>query len=282
MKKKLAEEAARYPGDLDNQPAGRGSQFPRVLPGLPTGMGHRRGAANDRPGLPDNHRGSGKHRKGRGPRATWTTPAASFRPHPGVPGRGVPARKTHDDPGDHRDAPRGPEPLNRPTPDPNSSRPVGPLCVAPYRGGRVLLLCLFLLAFVSSCGAAGSLGGSPSETTLAVYDAADDGDLDELETFFSEELAEGMEGPIGSAIGGTPGMADHLARGGAIEEIRVEDEDISGDLARITVFIRYDQGEVDDRNAGDAFGEDNPVEQTLPLIREDGVWKVSADYLRGV
>lgn len=150
-------------------------------------------------------------------------------------------------------------------------------------GPRALfpLLVLILLSFAASACGAGQQS-TPSETTLAVYEAAEEGDLDLLESYYSEDMAEGMEGTIGDVIGGTPGMADHLARGGAIEEIRVEDVEASGDVARVTVFIRYDEAAIEERNAGDAFGEDNPVTQTLPLIKEEGSWKVSADYLRGV
>lgn len=142
------------------------------------------------------------------------------------------------------------------------------------------MLLLVASVMASACGAAQQ--STPTETTLAVYDAADEGDLDLLESYYSEDLADGMEGPIGDAIGGTPGMADHLARGGSIEDIRIEDVDTSGDLAQVTVFIRYDEAAIEERNAGDAFGEDNPVTQTLPLVNEEGAWKVSADYLRGV
>ena len=143
-----------------------------------------------------------------------------------------------------------------------------------------LLLLFFASVTLSACGA--TQPGTPTEAALAVYEAANEGDLDLLEVYYSEDLAQGMEGPIGDAIGGTPGMADHLARGGAIEEIRVEDVDASGDLARVTIFLRYNEAAMEQRNAGDAFGEDNPVTQTLPLVQEDGTWKVSADYLRGV
>lgn len=90
-----------------------------------------------------------------------------------------------------------------------------------------------------------------------------------------------MEGPIGQMTGGTPGLADHLARGGIVEDVRVESEQASGDVARVELVVTYEREGLRRRNAGATFPEDDPVRQTLPLVREDGLWKISADYLRG-
>jgi hypothetical protein len=90
-----------------------------------------------------------------------------------------------------------------------------------------------------------------------------------------------MEGPLGQATGGTPGLADHLARGGIIEDVSIENVQTSGDVSRVTVVVTYDEAALARRNAGATFPEDNPVRQVLPLVREDGSWKISADYLRG-
>lgn len=139
-----------------------------------------------------------------------------------------------------------------------------------------------LLSLVPS--ACAGLSG-PSETALAVYEAADEGDLERLESYYSEDLAAAMEGPVGQMTGGTPGLADHLARGGILEDVEVLDEQESGDTAHVTLKVTYDEAELAERNAGEAFGEPNPAEQELPLIREGGEaggsWKVAASYLIG-
>ena len=119
----------------------------------------------------------------------------------------------------------------------------------------------------------------PSETALAVYDAADEGDLEKLESYYSEDLAAGMEGPVGQMTGGTAGFADHLARGGIVEDVEVISEQQSGDTAHVRLLVRYDEAALAERNAGELFGEPNPAEQGLPLVREGGRWKVAASYL---
>jgi hypothetical protein len=134
---------------------------------------------------------------------------------------------------------------------------------------------LFLLSALSAC--AGVSG--PSETALAVYEAADEGDLEELESYYSEDMAAAMEGPVGQATGGTAGFADHLARGGIIEDVRVISEQQSGDTAHVRLEVRYDEAALAARNEGELFGEPNPAEQGLPLVREVGRWKVAASYL---
>ena len=120
---------------------------------------------------------------------------------------------------------------------------------------------------------------SPSEITLAVYDAANEGDLEELESYYSEDLTAAMEEPIGQMTGGTPGFADHLARGGIVEDVEVLSAQESGDTADVDVQVTYDRQALAQRNEGELFAEDNPVRQGLPLVDEDGSWKVSVSYL---
>jgi hypothetical protein len=142
-----------------------------------------------------------------------------------------------------------------------------------------LALLLVLTTLASACS---GLSG-PEETTLAVYEAANDGDLEELESYYSEYLAAAMDDSLGQLTGGTEGFADHLARGGIIEDVRVLSVQQSGDLAHVSVAVRYDDAELAERNEGELFPEDNPVDQGLPLVREGGeaggAWKVSVDYL---
>lgn len=85
-----------------------------------------------------------------------------------------------------------------------------------------------------------------------------------------------MEAPIGQMTGGTAGFAEHLARGGIVEDL---EEQESGDTAHVRLKVSYDAAALAERNAGEAFGEPNPAEQCLPLVREDGSWKVVASYL---
>lgn len=265
---------------------------PSLLPG---GVGYWGSPADDLHGRPDRcggrgescckiwpTTGQGEDERSRG------VPAAELRGETVQPGRTETpnARKTEQTlhRADHRrhliGGPRPladtPLPVRRGLSEPRYLRYLSYLSQRHVTVALVVLLTLI----AGACGAGQQ--STPPETTLAVYEAAGEGDLELLEGFYSEDLSEGMEGPIGEAIGGSPGMADHLARGGAIEEIRVEDVETSGDLAQVTVFIRYDEDALEERNAGDTFGEDNPVTQTLPLINEEGSWKVSADYLRGV
>jgi hypothetical protein len=136
-------------------------------------------------------------------------------------------------------------------------------------------LLLAIIAAVSGCS--GALG--PGETTPAVYEAANEGDLEKLESYYSADLAEGMEGTIGEMTGGTPGFADHLARGGIIEDVEVLDVQESGDTADVDVWVTYNKAALEERNEGELFAEENPVKQGLPLVNEDGSWKVSVDYL---
>ena len=138
-----------------------------------------------------------------------------------------------------------------------------------------LFALLLLLAGMSGCSGV----SGPSETTLAVYDAANEGDLDKLESYYSEDLTAGMEGSIGQMTGGTPGFADHLSRGGIIEDIEVLDAQQSGDTADATVRVTYNKEALKQRNEGELFAEDNPVNQGLPLVQEGGAWKISVDYL---
>lgn len=119
----------------------------------------------------------------------------------------------------------------------------------------------------------------PEETTLAVYEAAHEGDLEKLESCYSEDLAAAMEGPIGEMTGGTLGFADHLSRGGIIEDVEILGLQQGGDTANVRVQTTYDREELAQRNEGELFPEDNPVEQGLSLVREDGSWKVSVTYL---
>lgn len=88
-----------------------------------------------------------------------------------------------------------------------------------------------------------------------------------------------MEGPVGQMTGGTAGFAEHLARGGILEDVEVISEQASGDTAHARVEVRYDEAGQTERDAGEGLGEPNPAEQGLPLVREDGSWKVAASYL---
>ncbi|MGF1471730.1 MAG: hypothetical protein ACFB50_08325 [Rubrobacteraceae bacterium] len=114
---------------------------------------------------------------------------------------------------------------------------------------------------------------------MAVYDAANEGDLERLESYYSEDLAEAMEGLIGEMTGGTPGFADHLSRGGIVEDVEVLSVGRSGDTADVDVRVTYDQEALDQRNEGELFAEENPIRQGLPLVNDGGSWKVSDDYL---
>ncbi len=132
-------------------------------------------------------------------------------------------------------------------------------------------------------GSACSGLSGPSETALAVYEAANEGDLEELESYYSEDLRTAMEGPVGQMTGGTAGFADHLARGGIVEDVEVISEQQSGDTAHVRLKVSYDEAALAARNEGELFGEPNPAEHGLPLVREGGVaggrWKVAASYL---
>ena len=108
-----------------------------------------------------------------------------------------------------------------------------------------------LLSLVPS--ACAGLSG-PSETALAVYEAADEGDLERLESYYSEDLAAAMEGPVGQMTGGTPGLADHLARGGILEDVEVLDEQESGDTAQVRLMVTYEEAAQAERDAGELFG----------------------------
>lgn len=88
-----------------------------------------------------------------------------------------------------------------------------------------------------------------------------------------------MEGPVGQMTGGTAGFADHLARGGILEDVEVLDEQESGDTAHVRLKVSYEEAGQAERDAGELFGEPNPAEQGLPLVREGGSWKVAASYL---
>lgn len=141
----------------------------------------------------------------------------------------------------------------------------------------MLLLSLLLAIIAAASGCSGVSG--PEETTLAVYEAANEGDLEKLESYYSEDLAAAMEGSMGQMTGGTPAFADHLARGGIIEDVEILGVQQSGDAADVTIRVTYDEQALDQRNEGELFAEDNPVNQGLPLIREGSGWKVSVSYL---
>lgn len=114
---------------------------------------------------------------------------------------------------------------------------------------------------------------------LSVYEAANEGDLERLESYYSEDLATAMEGPAGEMTGGTPGFADHLMRDGIIEDVEILGVQQSGDTADVSIRGTYGREEFAQRNEGELFPEDNPVKQGLPLVREDDSWKVSIAYL---
>lgn len=116
------------------------------------------------------------------------------------------------------------------------------------------------------------------ETALAVYEAADEGDLEKLESYYSDDLTAVMEGPVGQRTWGTPGFADHLARGGILEDVEVLGEQESGDTAYVRLKVTHEAA-LAERNAGELFGVPNPAEQGLPLVRGAGSWRGAASYL---
>jgi hypothetical protein len=143
-----------------------------------------------------------------------------------------------------------------------------------HRGPRLRLLPVLLVALTLSLLPSCS-SSSPSATVKAIYEAANEVDYERFESYYSEDMAEAMEGGMGRAVGGTQGLADWLTRGGIVQKVEITDEEIRGEGAEVSYRVYYGEAEQQGRNEGDLFGEENPEARDLTLAQEGGSWKMS-------
>ncbi len=138
-------------------------------------------------------------------------------------------------------------------------------------GSTVVLLAL-VVALLGGCGAAGK---SPGEVVEAALVAANKGDYEEVENYYSNGMKDQMRRGMGLFIGGTEGFAEYYTRSGDLEDVEITSEEVDGKRARVEATLTY-TGPL----AGGvyfAYGEEETEGSTLELVRESDGWKLTAN-----
>lgn len=107
---------------------------------------------------------------------------------------------------------------------------------------------------LSACGA----GGGPEETTQRFFDAAGDGDWDEVCGLLDPEFVAAAEAE-GESCPDAMAAEDEAADGGLLPDadaVEVGDADVSGDTATVEATL-------------------DGATQTVDLVKVDDEWKVS-------
>jgi ketosteroid isomerase-like protein len=118
----------------------------------------------------------------------------------------------------------------------------------------VLVLVLLVTTVFASCA-----GRSPAAAVEAFYHAVDRGALDRAVSLLSEQTIT-MFGKDKLKAGMTEEARKIQAKGG-IQELQVTDEKVTGEVASVTVLIRY--------------GDGSEETETVKLVRERGGWRLA-------
>ncbi len=134
----------------------------------------------------------------------------------------------------------------------------------------------FLLALVAALlGGCGAAGKSPGEVVEAALVAANKGDYEEVENYYSGGMKHQMRRGMGLVVGGTEGFAEYYTRSGDLEEVKITSEEIDGKRARVEATLTY-TGPLAE-GVYFAYGEEEAEESTWELVRESDGWKLTAN-----
>ena len=143
-----------------------------------------------------------------------------------------------------------------------------------YRKWLPVVLVLTLgFALAGALAGCGSSSKSPAEVVEHALLAADRGDYEEVESYYSDSLADQMQSGMGLLFNGTDGFAEYYTRSGDLSRVEIISQEIDGDRARVEATLFY-EGPVSDTDYF-YFGSGEPVEQSVwELARESGGWKL--------
>jgi hypothetical protein len=119
-----------------------------------------------------------------------------------------------------------------------------------------------VLLVTCSCG----LGhkSSPSDVVLEAYKAANEGKYAEVEKYLSFDTVDAIKAAteaFGSWVGGMKGTWDKATRNRTIEKIKILNEEIRGDKAKVRYRIHFKDGSAKDDDVN--------------LVKEGGQWKIT-------
>ena len=120
----------------------------------------------------------------------------------------------------------------------------------------LFVMVITLLDLYTGCGINGEK--SPSATVEAAYMAANDGKYSEAEKYLSSEFINAQK----TGVVVLKGVWDLATRNGTIQKIEILKEEVGGEEA--TVYIKL------------YFKDGSTKEDCEPLIKENGVWKITA------
>lgn len=127
----------------------------------------------------------------------------------------------------------------------------------PSSPGRSLLALVVLAAtFASGCASSG-----PASAVLDFYDALEDGRIEDAIELISSDMRGEL--PPAKLREGLQSVAQQIIKLGGIEEIEVTEEEVTGEVGRVTVRIELGNGE--------------ESVDTTRVVREDGNWRLEPE-----
>jgi Domain of unknown function (DUF4878) len=115
----------------------------------------------------------------------------------------------------------------------------------------VSLLCLILL--VGGCS-----GSSPSGTVVKFYDLVERGEADEAMELLSGSMAQSLGAEKIQA--GLRQAAREMSEKGGVDEFKIVEEKVLGEIAEVRAEIKYGNGTVEN--------------EKVQLVKEGGRWKI--------
>jgi hypothetical protein len=115
----------------------------------------------------------------------------------------------------------------------------------------ISLLCSTLL--VGGCSA-----GSPSATVVKFYDLVEKGEAGEAMKFLSGSMTESLGAE--KIQMGLREAAREMSEKGGVDEFKIVEEKVLGEIAEVRVEIKYGNGTVEN--------------EEVQLVRENGRWKI--------
>lgn len=103
---------------------------------------------------------------------------------------------------------------------------------------RATLILLLIAAPLLLAGCA-TQAESPGDALSSALDAANDGDYDTLESYYSDDMHQQARGGIIAMFGGSDGFAQYYTRSGQLDEVEVTDEHTEDDRARVEATLHY-------------------------------------------
>ncbi|NJO40408.1 MAG: DUF4878 domain-containing protein [Cyanobacteria bacterium CRU_2_1] len=118
-------------------------------------------------------------------------------------------------------------------------------------------LLLIGLAIGGSLLLNGCFGSGPSKTVRQFFTALEEGDSKKINDLLSSSA---QFGGVSSAILSKASAA--IKASGGIQEVKINDESVTGDSARVTYTIKFKNGQQEDG--------------TAQLVKEDREWKINS------